>query len=107
MPNEEKINNDPYENDPIRKKARELYGVGSIFNEEKRGFIKGAEWMQRELKSKWHDSNTEQPDGKRLVVAYSPEIQHGEIRRFTYINANHLWAYLDDLMPQKNPSANP
>ena len=40
---------DPYENDPIRRKARELYGAGSIFNEEKRGFIKGAEWMKKEL----------------------------------------------------------
>ena len=43
---------DPYENDPIRRKARELYGIGSIFNEERRGFIKGAEWMRRFLSQK-------------------------------------------------------
>lgn len=42
------LSGNPYENDIVRMKARELYGVGSIFDEERRGFIKGAEWMQRE-----------------------------------------------------------
>ena len=49
-------------------------------------------------KSVWHDSNKEQPDGKRPVFVCDIERQC-DIAKFDKVNRNHIWTYLDDLVP--------
>ena len=50
------------------------------------------------LNTVWHDSNTEQPDGERMVVTFNDN--GGEVAKFVRVNKNHKWAYLEDLLPQ-------
>lgn len=47
----------------------------------------------------WHNSNEEQPDGKRAVVAHNGH-GYGEVATFVMINVDYRWAYLEDLDPE-------
>lgn len=49
-------------------------------------------------KSFWHDSNNEQPDGERYVLSCDIARQC-EIAKYVKVNKNHIWAYLEDLVP--------
>ena len=44
----------------------------------------------------WHDSNVEQPDGKRVVVVYNGLF--GGVAKFVKVNPDHRWAYIDEIM---------
>ena len=46
---------------------------------------------------KWHDSDTDQPDGNRPVVAVDKDTLDGDVSVFFRVNPNHRWAYLEDL----------
>ena len=55
--------------------------------------------LVKEFKSKvWHDSDEEQPDGTRPVVAFDKDTHTGLVQVFTKVYSNHLWAYLDELL---------
>ena len=45
----------------------------------------------------WHNSNEEQPDGKRRTVCYCLNTNGGEVGIHTIVNPNYRWAYLEDL----------
>jgi hypothetical protein len=57
-------------------------------------------------KSLWHDSNKEQPDGKRYVLLCDIERQC-DIAKYVKVNRNHIWAYLEDLVPDFKNVINP
>jgi hypothetical protein len=48
----------------------------------------------------WHNSNEEQPDGKRRTVCYCLNTNGGEVGIHTIVNPNYRWAYLEDLDPE-------
>ena len=56
---------------------------------------------KEELKTKWHDSDKEQPDGHKRVVIIDAITYNGEVGVFSEVYPNHLWAYLSDLLPRE------
>ena len=48
----------------------------------------------------WHNSNEEQPDGKRRIVCYCLNTNGGEVGIHIIVNPNYRWAYLEDLDPE-------
>lgn len=53
--------------------------------------------MAERLLNVWHDSNDEQPDGNRMVIAVDQTHGCGSVGLFISINKDHKWAYLEDL----------
>lgn len=60
-----------------------------------------AEWKDCQLKSKWHDSEKEQPDKNRRIIVINAINYLGEVGVFSEVYPNHLWAYLSDLLPME------
>ena len=61
-------------------------------------FKRGAEWADENPKNVWHRSEHEQPDGKRIVIAYDGNIASAE--KYVKVNKAHMWCYLDDILPK-------